>query len=555
MEYASQVLYDALIQSTDDYLYLCNMKTGVFRYSPALVAAFELPGEVVKSPLIYWRQIVHPDDWERFYKSNMEIGENKRDSHNVEFRARLRSGEYIWLRCRGHLMRDEYGEPLLFAGIMQHLGRQNKIDPLTQLFNQHVFIERLQEGIADEGLERLAVMVLDVDDFRQYNALYSREFGDELLRTLARTIQALLPENSDLFRLEGNHMGLLVSNSSEQEILSLFQTFQKRLQHMKRWQAEKINVQLSAGCAFFPKDGTLSGELYQYAEYALQYAKQHGKNQLVLFTEEILKEKNTRLELVRKLRYAVAHDYQGFYLHYQPQVNGSTGKITGVEALMRFQDQEGRRISPIEFIPILEAEGMISSTGPWVLRQAVRQARDWVKKMPDFALSINASAMQVNAPEFLPLLRQILEEEKFPRENLIIELTESCAVQNLNVFRDKFEQLQSMGIRVAMDDFGTGYSSLEILKNAPIDIVKIDRSFVKDILHSRFDATFISFIVSICHIVNIQVCLEGVETEEEFAFLKNMHLDCIQGYYFGRPMEGAAITGLLELSVSDKQTN
>lgn len=175
MEYPSEYLYEALVQSTDDYVYICNMKTGIFQYTPAQVKAFDLPGEVVSSPLIYWKNIVHPDDWDRFYKSNMEIGENKRDAHYVEFRAKQRNGEYVWLRCRGHLIRDEYGNPALFGGIMHRMGGQNKIDPLTQLFNYHVFTRRISQGIENTEMERMAVVILDIDNFRQFNEMYGRK--------------------------------------------------------------------------------------------------------------------------------------------------------------------------------------------------------------------------------------------------------------------------------------------------------------------------------------------------------------------------------------------
>lgn len=537
MDYASQYLYDALIQSTDDYLYVCNMKTGIFRYSPALLADFELPGEIVENPMGYWKNIVHPDDWDRFYKSNIDITENKSERHAVEFRARQRNGEYVWIKCRGQLIRNEGGEAILFAGIMQKMGKHNKIDPLTQLFNHQVFMEHIHNALEDDGIEQIGVTILDVDNFRHFNEMYSREFGDELLRTLAQTIQSLLPENTALYRLDNDKMGMLTVNGSTEYIEKMFQKIQQKIQIMKEWKADNIKVQLSAGCAVYPDDGATAEGLYQYADYAMQYAKAHGRNRLTVFTEEILKEKNRSLELIKKLRDASERDYGGFYLNYQPQVRGRTGEVIGVEALVRFRDERGNAVSPAEFIPISESQGMIYGLGLWIMHRAMRDAKDWIAEKPEFSLSVNVSALQLAEENFVTDLQSVLEEEDYPAKNLIIELTESCTMQNIDIFRDKFEQLQKMGIRVALDDFGTGYSSLEILKNAPIDLVKIDRSFVKGILHSKFDATFISFVVAICHSVDIHVCLEGVETVQETDCIKDMQLDCIQGYYFGYPVE------------------
>lgn len=555
MEYPSRLLYDALICSTDDFVYLCNMKTGVFRYSPAQVAMFELPGEIVESPLKYWKKMVHPDDWYRFYKSNMEIGENKRDSHSVEFRARNRSGEYVWLKCRGQLIRDEYGEPSLFAGIMVLLGKQNKIDPLTQLLNQEEFLKSIRRGIQEESIEMFSIMMLDVDHFRQVNEMHGRAFGDKVLYTLAQTVQSILPDNASLYRLDNDRMGLLLENADAETARELYRRIQERLMLMQEWRKNKLSVEVSAGCSVYPFNGFSIDELYQYADYALQYAKGNGRNRLEVFSQDILQNKLRSLEMIRRLQEDFADGYRGFSLHYQPQADGRTQEIIGVEALMRWTDREGRAVSPAEFIPVMEKQGMIYEAGLWVIKTAVQNAKKWIRQKPDFSLSVNVSALQFLEPGFLEDLQRLLSEEAFPCRNLILELTESCTVQNINIFRDKFNQLRAKGIRVAMDDFGKGYSSLELLKYAPVDIVKIDRCFVENILQSKFDATFISFIVAICHDVGIKVCLEGIEQEPEHASVKTMQLDSFQGYYFGRPQTEGVITELLERQKKDFSRN
>lgn len=552
LDYPFEYLYQALSRSTDDFVYLCNMKTGVFRYPPGQVALFDLPGEIVKDPLAYWKQIVHPDDWDRFYKSNMEIGENKRDAHFVEFRARQRNGEYVWIRCRGQLVRDESGEPCLFAGTMHLMGRQNKVDPLTQLLNQQVFLERICQSTQDEMVERLGVLVLDVDNFRQINEMYGRCFGDQTLQTIAKTIQALLPDNAGLYRLVNDHLGILMGNAGEKDIVSLFEKIRDYLGKMKEWRNQGIQIQISAGCALYPKDGKDVDKLYQYADYAMQQAKSRGKNQLAFFTEEIIRRKSQTLALIQKLRKAVENGFSGFFLQYQPQVDAQTGELVGVEALTRFRDGEGTLVPPDEFIPVMEAEGMIGALGSWVLKEALKTARSWIRTKPSFTVSVNVSAQQFVEEHFPEGVMQSLEDIGVPASGLILELTESCAVQNMETFRENFDWLRAQGIRIALDDFGTGYSSLEALKNAPVDVVKIDRGFVKDILHSRFDAAFISFVAAMCRDAGIRVCLEGVETREEYAFVKKMELDCIQGFYFGRPQEAEKISAKLNYVGDDR---
>lgn len=452
--YRAEYLYEALLNSTDDFIYICDMKTGVFRYSPAQVELFGLPNEIMEDPLPFWKEIIHPDDWERFYRSNVEIGENKTDYHFVEFRAKKYDGEYAWIRCRGQLIRDEDGEPCLFAGIMKH-------------------------GTAEQ-MERLYFAIKE---------------------SIAR---------------------------------------------LQEWKSQKLNIELSAGCSMYPRDGKTAEEIYKCALFTLQSVKKMGKNQILFYSENIMKSKSRVIELIRQLREDIAEDYRGFYLNFQPQVDAETRQMIGVETLMRWKNRDGNIVSPGEFIPVMEQNGMIYHAGLWMVSESFRACKEWIKIKPDFTISVNISAVQLLEERFLTDFYKIIEEEKFPGENLIVELTESYAVRNMNVFWDKFRKLRSHGIRIAMDDFGTGYSSLEVLKTAPIDIVKIDRAFLEDILHSSFDATFISFVVAICHEVEIHVCQEGVETEDEYNFLKKMNLDCIQGYYFGKPVTESEITRQLE---------
>lgn len=546
IRYSSKSLYDALVRSTDDFIYICNPQKGMFRYSPALVDMFALPGEVVENPLPYWKKIVHPEDWERFSKSNMEMVNHAVDYHFVEFRVKRRSGEYVWVRCRGQLMRDKEKNQELFAGIMCLMGKESKVDPLTQLLSCAEFYKALGTDIENDVAGRLAVIVIDIDEFHQVNEFYSRSFGDEVLKKTGQIIQGILPSHASLYRIEKDRMGILVKNAERSDVEELYQTIQEYLWKVQEWKNRRLNIEISAGCAQYPESGNSAEELCRNADYALQYAKLQGKNRLIFFTENLLRKKNRSLELLCQLKNTVEQDYRGFYLNYQPQVHPVTGEIKGVEALMRWKDEEGRDISPAEFIPIMEEHRMIYCAGLWMLRKSLQDGKEWVARKKDFSISVNVSVLQFLDDHFLEDLYKIIEEEKFPCENLIVELTESYAVKNMEIFREKFDDIRSRKIRTALDDFGTGYCSLAALKNTPVDIVKIDKAFVKDILHSKFDAAFISLVVEICHTVPIQVCLEGVETKAEQEFLKNVPLDYMQGYYFGRPVMKEEITKMLE---------
>lgn len=258
------------------------------------------------------------------------------------------------------------------------------------------------------------------------------------------------------------------------------------------------------------------------------------------------------INILRYLNESINDDFSGFEIDYQPQVDSNTLQVKGVEALLRWKCPALGFVSPSEFIPILEDSKMILQVGLWLIRRAANDCKAWLDPCPDFTVSVNVSSVQFLNSDFINALEQILMEEDFPRENLIIELTESYVVSNIKLLQENFAHLRKRGIKVAMDDFGTGYSSLGILKQAPADIVKIDRIFVRDILNSTFDVTFIKFIVSMCHNVGIKVCLEGIETEEEYALVSEMGIDYQQGYLFGRPMKADKILELI-LQEEDKE--
>lgn len=533
--YNKDLLYEALVMSTDDFIYICNMKTGRFKYTSAMVEMFNLPSEIVQNPIFIWKNIVHEDDWEKFYQSNMEIGQDQTDYHLVEFRAKNKDGEYVWLRCRGHLMRDEVGEPSIFAGIMTLLGKQNKIDIITRLLNINEFSKSFEEKIKDYSVETIGMMILGIDDFKQVNEMYDREFGDGVLKMTAQIIQSSLPRNALAYRLDGDQFGILAENTDSHELQNIYDNIKTKFSRQQLLEKSKIFVTISAGCSLYPQDGNKYQELYKYTDYSLQYAKKSGKDKIVFFSNEILEHKSRFLEILRHIRESIENGFEGFEVVYQPQVFCKTANLKGVEALLRWKCEKFGSVSPVEFIPILEESGLIIPVGKWVLKEAVKVCKEMLEHNKDITVSVNCSFIQLLDENFLNDVKTIITEEGVPPSNIILELTESCIIKSIETLHEIYFQMKEIGIKTAMDDFGTGYSSLGILKQVPANIVKIDRAFVKDIVKSRFDITFIEFITRICHSVDIKVCLEGIETKEEFELVSNLEIDYIQGYYFGKP--------------------
>ncbi len=527
----ARLLYRALADSTESYVYVSDMKSGAFRYSPAMVAEFGLPGEVVDNAAAVWGEHIHPDDKAAFLEANQIVLDGRADVHCVEYRARNRRGEWVRVRCRGRVERDELGRPALFAGFITNLGQRNKVDPVTGLFNKL----RLAEDIDALPPSRSAhLLLMGLDGFRNVNDLYGRSFGDEVLRQAAQRMLAALPAGAALYRLDGDEFGALFQGGRE-EIAAVYRALAEGFRHQREYEGKKYFCTLSAGAAGYPDDARDYEGLMRSAGSALEASKRSGKNRLTFFRRELVENQRRSLELTELLRECIERDYEGFELYYQPQVTADGG-LKGAEALARWTCPGYGAVSPGEFIPLLEQSGLIVPFGRWVFRQAARQCKLWAEKWPRLTVGVNLSYLQATSDDMLPFIRSTLDKLKLDPARLMVEFTESCVIQGDQAVRALFDGLRGLGIRIAMDDFGTGYSSLGMLKTLPVDLVKIDRAFVRDILHSKFDETFIRFIVELCHHVGIEVCLEGVERDEEMRLVKPLCVDYIQGYLFGRPM-------------------
>lgn len=537
--YEAQLLYDALVKSTDAYIYVSDIKSGAFRYSPAMVHEFGLPGEIVENAAAVWGEKVHPADKAAFLEANQIIADGRADSHCVEYRVKNSRDEWVWVRCRGYLQRDEKEKTSLFAGFITNLGQKNTIDHVTGLANKIKLAEDCKRLAQQYPGKPLQLILLGLDSFKHINDLYNRLVGDEILRVIAQKIQSMLPANATIYRLDGDEFGILFEGEHEDAGV-LYRSIAGSFRQQQAYAEKKYFCTLSAGCAEYPTDAVHYAELLQHASSALKHSKKNGKNQITFFHPRLVVYQKRSLELLELLRESIEQNFAGFEVVYQPQFSASTQQLVGAEALARWSCAQYGVVSPAEFVPLLEESGLIAPFGKWVFRQAVHQCKAWTRIRPDFVMSVNLSYLQVTTENFVLFIQNTLNKAELSPHNLVVEFTESCMIQENNQLHAIFDAIRKQGIQIAMDDFGTGYSSLGMLKNSPADMVKIDRVFVRDILKSKFDATLIRFVVELCHAIGIKVCLEGVEREEELRLVRTMSLDFIQGYLFGRPVEAQA---------------
>lgn len=530
-DYNKDLLYDALVKSTDDYIFICNLKTNVFKYTPQMVEEFDFPNEILTNAAAVFGSKIHKDDKYEFLNSNQLIADGRSDSHIVEYRALNKNNEWVWLRCHGHVEYDEHGEASIFAGFISNLGKKNYRDILTGLYNKFEFEKRVNEGTG-----HFAVIVLNIDGFKTINQLHDRAFGDNVLRIIGQNLQTMLHKEATVFKLDSDEFGLILKETNHDYIEDIYQRIQTYVLSPHTYEDKSFSCSFTGGVAIAPKDGNTYLELRKRCEVALQYGKRHKRQDLIFFKESLLEEKTFSLQLLTSLQSDIHNCYEYFHLVYQPKVASQTHHLIGFEALCRWQHPDFLNIGPNIFIPILENSHDIIALGEWIFEQAIIQLKEWLSFYPDLTMSINVSYIQLKNKEFISFVQSMIDKYQISYHNIIIELTETAIAKNTHSIIEMIKELRELGIRIAMDDFGTGYSSLSLLKDEPLDIIKVDQSFARDIKEDSFNYVFMKFIIELCHQLDLKVVIEGIETKEELMVVEGFKPDYIQGYYTGIPM-------------------
>lgn len=421
-------------------------------------------------------------------------------------------------------------------------------DTLTQLPNRRLLLERLKHSIDVERRDgkQLALLMLDLDRFKAVNDSLGHLAGDELLQQVAARITTRLRDVDMVARLGGDEFIVLLEDITHIEdaarvakdiVTELTMPFQLS-------QSNHVQIGASIGISLYPQHGDNPETLMSNADAALYQAKDAGRGCFAYFSEDLTIAARERIELETRLRQAI--DQQELRVFYQPQVDIVSGRIIGAEALVRWQDPTAGLILPMHFIPVAEETGLILAVGEWVLRETCRQGRRWLDAgLPPITLAVNVSPHQFRRGDINALVTTVLSETGFPARQLELEITESGLMENQDKATDILTNLRNQGIRLAIDDFGTGYSSLTYLKHFPLDVLKIDRSFIMDIPHHQDDMEIAATIIAMGHTLGLKVLAEGVETPEQLAFLRENGCDSYQGFIKSQPVPADAFAELL----------
>jgi len=492
-------------------------------------------------------QFVHPDDLPNIRRKFDELYHTY-DTQIAEFRKRDRDGKWVWMEAQGKAIVNEQNELDYVIVTVKNIGERKEyeeklrqlayFDSLTGIANRSYFEQYVKQLIESQTV--FALCYLDFDKFKWINDHFSHQAGDYFLQEAVKRVQSVLRAEDFFARIGGDEFVLLLPNRSKEEVTKLADKLVQAFHQPFYYEKQLIQSTISMGIAFFPKDSDRIEQVMKYADQALYNVKKRGKNGYEFY----LPTQNRRESIEQELPFAIVREQ--FYLCYQPKIKLESGATMGVETLLRWRHPSFGEIPPFDFIPLAEESGFIFEITLWVLEHACRQVKEWQSRFPELKLAVNLSPFLLNRMELIQHITDILHDTKFVPEYLILEVTESGLMENIETGKHILAELKHIGVQVAIDDFGTGFSSLACIRNLPVSLLKIDRSFIQGIAENSKDATIVDTIIHLAKSLDIQVLAEGVETHQQVVLLQQMDCDFAQGYYFSKSLEAEKLQQWLE---------
>ncbi len=554
--------FSIVARATTDTIWDWDLETDSVWWNEGMETQFGYSRDEIETDSSSWTRRIHPDDVERVLEEIHHVIDDGGKEWIGEYRFICKDGSIAHIIDRGFVIRDPTGKPIRMVGGMTDVSDRKKAeaeieylafyDSLTKLPNRTLFQDRLQHAVATGSRtgRHGGLMFLDLDNFKVLNDTLGHDIGDRLLIQVAQRLDDCVREADTVARLGGDEFVILLENLSpdpDEAAVQIELVGEKILdtfhQPFVLDEHEHFSTP-SIGIALFGDNKKDMDELLKQADIAMYQAKHSGGNVMRFFDPAMQERVNARVELESELRSALRNSE--FVLHYQPQVDVN-GRITAAEALVRWQHPQRGRVSPGEFIPLCEETGLIIPLGDWILKTACRQLVAW-RARPETArldLTVNVSANQFSHPEFVDRVKTVLRQTGADPGRLKLELTESVLVANMENTISRMTALRSQGVGFLLDDFGTGYSSLYYLKHLPLDQLKIDQSFVRDILTDSNDAAIARTIIALAQALGLTVVAEGVETEDQRRFLDGLGCHTYQGYLFSRPVPVEEFENLL----------
>lgn len=537
------MLFDALAKASSTvFFWATDIGAKRSRWSKATVDYFNLPSEYTDDVVGDWTKVIHPDDLQIWLSDAKEVVEGKKARYSCQYRAKNRYGEYVWVENNGYVLNNENGEHVLSAGMITRLDVQNRYDPQTNMLTTYAFYsENFFDGAG-------TVLMLNVDDFRNVISTYGYSAAKELVGQLGALVKEACNPPMKLYRFGTDEFMIILPGGTKDSTRSLFNRIADAVRMSRVMNGTIIRVSISGAAVMYPEDCVKKDDMVEKLDYSMGYVKKHHPGKMTFYSEQLAREQERKNLLKEDLIQSVQNEFKGFSLFFQPLVEPDTERINGAETLLRWKGEVIQDSYPAEFIDILEETGYIRQVGLWVMEQTFLQKKAWEEKYGDLQLSFNVSYQQFMDQDFAAKVIKKANEIGVDKESVIIELTESCQVKDPESLANVFEELEKEGFKLALDDFGTAYSTMEMLRKLPVDYIKIDHSFVRELADEGHEDDYIIVdeLVRLSNRLHHGAIIEGVENQSVVERLKDVNASLLQGYHYSKPVSKDVFEGLLD---------
>lgn len=536
------------VEGSKDIAFWWNVNQNIISIDYSIREYLEIKGEgdVLISDKS-WKKFILEDDIDLYNKKINKVLNSKKDEfYSIDYRILSKDNKVVWLQSKGKKTLEKNGDLFIHGAFSDITDRKEKEieinylsfnDEVTRIPNRRFFVREVTNHINNYPNEKIAFIFIDLDNFKYVNDTYGHDAGDLLLIEFAKIIKNMKIKDSLFARYGGDEFIIVQYNIQEKnQIKYILDNIIKKLSNPIIINDKEIFCTLSIGVSVYPIDGGDMPILLKRADMAMYLAKVNGKNRYEFFDIKILEILNREFDIEKGLRVAV--DKSEIKMLYQPKIKVDTEEVIGFESLVRWNSKSLGIVSPSEFIPIAESSGLIIPIGKYIINESFRRCKELtLKKNKKFKMAINLSEVQIRDEDIVSFISESLKFYDLSAEYIEFEITESIIMKSAEKNISTLEKLKKLGVSLALDDFGTGYSSLSYLRTLPIDVLKIDKSFIDGIVIEEKSEYIINSIVELSHYLSLLVVAEGVETKEQLDFLKRISCDVIQGYYFSRPVE------------------
>ena len=524
--------YAMVAEGTD--VYVCDMTYNYSRWSKSAVELYGLESEYMYDAGHIWEEYIHPDDRGIYRESINALFSGTEGKHDIQYRVKDISGKYFTCTCRGIVLRDDEGNPAYFVGMIRNHSINESVDNITGLRNQNGFFQDVHRYLKSHV--PIKIIMYGSTNYTRINDLFGYDFGTRIFQHIIRFMLEHDAGKGDLYRLDGVRVAMISRDATIDELEENYESYREAAAKGFEFEGEQVKLSINAGAISVDSFDVDVDTILSCLTHAYQESKYVKQGKFCFFDTGLRKNGIYELERINRIRKCVANSCENFVIYYQPILDGKTEKLDGAEALIRWIDEDGSIVMPNDFIPVLENDALFPELGEWILRHSMEECRGIIENCPDFVLNINLSYAQLQQLNFLNIVNKAVEETGFPPDNLCLEITERCRLLDHNMLKEVSDKLREKGIKIAIDDFGTGFSSLELLQDLPIDVLKIDRQFVKNIVSDDKQTSLIKIVNKLAGIFGATTCAEGVETVEMRDTLRDCEVQKMQGYLYSKPV-------------------